>query len=190
MKQSKLQTLLYSTLGIVLVFIAIVGANLIFSPVRIRIDMTADKLHTLSDGTLKILDKIDSPIEVRFYSTRGENRMPSALKTYAQSIEDLLAEFKAHARGNIDIKKIDPEPDSDAEDAAKLDGVEPQMLNTGQPIYLGLAVSLDPNKATIPFLSPQREKLLEYDLARAISQVVRTEKPVIGVMSPLQVFGM
>lgn len=190
MKQSKLQTLLFSTVGVVVVFVAIIGANLIFSPARIRVDLTADKLHTLSDGTKKILAKVDSKVEVRLYASRGENRLPSGLKNYVQSVEDLLAEFKAQSNGKIEIKKFDPEPDSESEDLAKLDGVDPQMLNTGESFYLGLAVSLDPNKASIPFLSPDREKLLEYDLARAISQVIRTEKPVVGVMSPLQVFGM
>lgn len=190
MKQSKLQTLLFSTVGVVVVFVAIIGANLIFSPARIRVDFTADKLHTLSDGTKKILAKVDSKVEVRLYASRGENRLPSGLKNYVQSVEDLLAEFKAQSNGKIEIKKFDPEPDSESEDLAKLDGVDPQMLNTGESFYLGLAVSLDPNKAAIPFLSPDREKLLEYDLARAISQVIRTEKPVVGVMSPLQVFGM
>ena len=188
MKQSKLQTLLFSTVGVVVVFVAIIGAN--FSPARIRVDFTADKLHTLSDGTKKILAKVDSKVEVRLYASRGENRLPSGLKNYVQSVEDLLAEFKAQSNGKIEIKKFDPEPDSESEDLAKLDGVDPQMLNTGESFYLGLAVSLDPNKAAIPFLSPDREKLLEYDLARAISQVIRTEKPVVGVMSPLQVFGM
>lgn len=190
MKQSKLQTLLFSTIGVVVVFVAIVGANLIFSPARIRVDLTADKLHTLSEGTKKILAKVDSKVEVRLYASRGENRLPSGLKNYVQSVEDLLAEFKAQSNGKIEIKKFDPEPDSESEDLAKLDGVDPQMLNTGESFYLGLAVSLDPNKTAIPFLSPDREKLLEYDLARAISQVIRTEKPVVGVMSPLQVFGM
>jgi len=190
MKQSKLQTLLFSSVGVVVVFIAILGTNLIFSPARIRADLTADKLHTLSDGTKKILAKVDSKVEVRLYASRGENRMPSGLKNYVQSVEDLLAEFKSQSNGKIEVKKFDPEPDSEAEDLAKLDGVDPQMLNTGESFYLGIALSLDPNKASIPFLSPDREKLLEYDLARAISQVIRTEKPVIGVMSPMQVFGM
>jgi ABC-type uncharacterized transport system involved in gliding motility auxiliary subunit len=38
-------------------------------------------------------------------------------------------------------------------------------------------------------LTPQREKMLEYDLARAISRVLSTNKPVVGVMTPLPMFG-
>lgn len=191
MKNSKFQTLLYSTAGVALVFIAVVGANLVFSPVRARVDLTADRLHTLSDGTKAILTKLDSPIQVRLYVSQGKDRMPSAIQPYVQRVEDLLAEFKAQSKGNLEIKKFDPEPDSETEDSAKLDGIEPISLQqmSGDPFYLGLAVEYAPQKVAIPFLSPQREKLLEYDLARAITQVLSTNKPVIGVMSPLQVMG-
>lgn len=191
MKQTKLQSLLFSTAGVGLAFVAITGLNLLFSPVRARLDLTADGLHTLSDGSRKILSKIDSNVEVRLYVSRGENRMPSALKNYAQTVEDLLQEFRAASGGKITIKRLDPEPDSDAEDTAKLDGIEPIPLGQmgGDPIYFGLAVSLAPETKAIPFLSPQREKLLEYDIARVISQVIATNKPVLGVMSPLPVLG-
>jgi len=191
MKNSKFQTLLYSTAGVALVFIAVVGANLIFSPVRARVDLTADRLHTLSDGTKAILAKLDAPIQVRLYVSQGKDRMPSAIQPYVQRVEDLLAEFKAQSKGNLEIKKFDPEPDSETEYSAKLDGIEPISLQqmSAEPFYLGLAVEYAPQKVAIPFLSPQREKLLEYDLARAITQVLSTNKPVIGVMSPLQVMG-
>jgi len=191
MKQTKIQTLLFSTAGVGLAFVAITGLNLLFSPVRARLDLTADVLHTLSEGSRKILAKIDSNVEVRLYVSRGENRMPSALKNYSQTVEDLLQEFRAASGGKITIKRLDPEPDSDAEDTAKLDGIEPVSLGQmgGDPIYFGMAVSLAPETKAIPFLSPQREKLLEYDIARVISQVITTNKPVLGVMSPLPVLG-
>ncbi len=44
-------------------------------------------------------------------------------------------------------------------------------------------------KEAIPFLSPDRERLLEYDISRAISRVMTTDKPVVGVMSPLPYAG-
>ena len=191
MKQTKIQTLLFSTVGVGLAFVAITGLNLLFSPVRARLDLTADGLHTLSEGSRKILSKIDSNVEIRLYVSRSENRMPSALKNYAQTVEDLLQEFRAASGGKITIKRLDPEPDSDAEDTAKLDGIEPIPLGQmgTDPIYFGMAVSLAPETKAIPFLSPQREKLLEYDIARVISQVIATNKPVLGVMSPLPVLG-
>ena len=53
-----------------------------------------------------------------------------------------------------------------------------------------MAVSKLDEKQAIPFLAPNRERLLEYDLSRAISRAVTPDKPVVGIMTPLPVFGM
>src|SRR6185437_4372488 len=98
-------------------------------------------------------------------------------------------EYKQVAKGKIILEQYDPKPDSDAEDSARLDGVEGQLLRSGEKFYMGLSVSMLDSKEAIPFLDPGRERLLEYDLSRAISRVVTPEKPVVGVMSPLPVFG-
>jgi ABC-type uncharacterized transport system involved in gliding motility auxiliary subunit len=46
------------------------------------------------------------------------------------------------------------------------------------------------SKQAIPFLAPNRERLLEYDLARAITRVVTPDKPVVGIASALPIFSM
>ena len=189
MKQNKVETLLYSAIGVVVMFAIIVALNLISSVFKTRVDMTEERLYSLSPGTRAILKKLDSPVEIRFYSTQRGNQVPAALRNYAQHVEDLLDEFRQASGGNIEVKKFDPQPDSETEDLANLDGVEGQLMQNGDKFYLGLAVSMDPAKVSIPLLSPEREKLLEYDLARALSQVISTNKPVLGVMSPLPMFG-
>ena len=100
-----------------------------------------------------------------------------------------MQEYQQIAGKNLIIQKFDPEPDSDAEDSARLDGLEPQQLSDEDEFYLGLSVSLADTRVALPFLSPDREKLLEYDITRAISQVINPEKATIGVMSSLPVFG-
>jgi ABC-type uncharacterized transport system involved in gliding motility auxiliary subunit len=185
MKNKGLSTWLYSSLGVVAMFLIIVIVNALASTLRTRIDLTAEHAYTLSNGTRSILAKLDTPIQIRFYCTRGDNRMPVFLKTYAQRVEDLLGEFRQASKGQIEIQKLDPVPDSDAEDSAKLDGIEGQARMDGEPIYLGLSVSMLDQKQALPFLAPDRERLLEYDLARAISRVISNERPVVGVMSSL-----
>jgi ABC-type uncharacterized transport system involved in gliding motility auxiliary subunit len=64
------------------------------------------------------------------------------------------------------------------------------MLRNGEKFYLGLAVGQLDAKESIPFLDPNRERLLEYDLSRAITRVGTPDKPVVGIMTPLPVFGM
>ena len=184
-----LETYIYSTIGIAAMLAILVVCNIMAARVKQRIDLTAERAYTLSPGTRAILSKLDTPVQIRFYATRGENDMPVMLKTYAQRVEDLLGEFRQVSKGNITIDKLDPQPDSDAEDSAKLDGIEGQMLPQGQSIYLGVSVSMLDQKEAIPFLAPNRERLLEYDIARAISRVATPSKPVVGVMSSLPVTG-
>lgn len=188
-KKSSFTTYLFSGAGVAIMFFILVAVYVIGGAVKHRFDLTSDRLFTLSDGTRNILKKLDTPVQVRFYCTQNSSTMPVFLKTYAQRVEDLLEEYRKAANGNIEIKKLDPQPDSDAEDSANLDGVEGQMAAGGEKIYLGIAINCLDQKVSVPFLTPDRERQLEYDVSRAISQVTTTQKPVVGLMSALQVFG-
>ena len=192
MQKKSLETILYSTAGIAVMLVLVVVFNFIASAARSRIDLTQEKAYTLSAGTRAILKKLDTPVKIRFYCTKAENATPATvmLGSYAKRVEDLLGEYKQAAGGKLTIEKLDPQPDSDVEDSAHLDGVEGEALPDGEKFYLGLAVSMLDQKQTLAFLDPARERLLEYDLSRAISRVGAPEKPVVGIMSPLPVFGM
>ena len=189
MKSKGLQATMLSMAGVAVMAAILISVNWIGSRAKKRFDLTAERAYTLSDGTRNILKKLDTPVLIRFYCTRGENRMPVFLKNHAQDVEDLLDEYRQASRGQIQIQKLDPEPDSDAEDSAKLDGIEPRSISLTDSFYLGLSVTMLDQKETIPFLEPQAARLLEYEISRAISRVMTTDKPVLGVMSPLPVAG-
>jgi len=187
--KTKFESLLYSIVGVVAVLIILVAINLLGGFFKVRSDLTQNKLYTLSDGTKKILNKLDTPVEIRFYFSRDNASVPVPLRTYAQQVEDLLAEYQQYSHGKIKVVKLDPKPDSDAEDSANLDGIEGQNLNLTDKVYLGAVISCLDSKTVLPYLSPDRENLLEYDLSRAISSVANPKKSVIGVMSALPVMG-
>jgi ABC-type uncharacterized transport system involved in gliding motility auxiliary subunit len=187
------ETILYSSIGVVAMAVILIAFNIITSTVKSRVDLTKEKAYTLSAGTRAILHRLESPVKIRFYCTQSENATPETvfLKGYAKSVEDLLAEYKQASGGKLIVEKYNPQPDSDAEDSARLDGIEGEPLSNGEKFYLGLAVSYGVDeKQSIPFLAPNRERLLEYDISRAISRVITPEKPVVGIMSPMPVFGM
>ena len=191
MKKKTLETILYSTGGVVAMALILIAFNVIAGAFKERVDLTKEKAFTLSQGTRAILSKLDTPVKIRLYCSQGETAPETVyLKSYARRVEDLLAEYKQASRGKLLIEKYDPQPDSDAEDSARLDGVEGQTLRNGDKFYLGLSVSQLDEKQALPFLDPNRERLLEYDLSRAITRVVTPEKPVVGIMSPMPVFGM
>ena len=186
---NKSTTLLYSGAGLIALFLLLVAGNYLASRAAVRADLTDGRIYTLSEGTKKILAKLDAPVKVRLYISQGDNAMPVQLKSFAQRVDDLLREFKAVAGSNLVIEKYNPKPDSDEEDSAQLDGIEPQTLTTGEQFHLGLTVSRLDRKQAIPAINPQRERLLEYDLIRAIARVANAERPVLGLMSALPIMG-
>jgi len=191
MQKKSFETILYSAAGVVVMLVLLIAVNIITGARPLRVDMTQEKAYTLSAGTKAILHKLDTPVKIRFYCTQSETATPESvyLKDYAQQVADLLNEYKQVAGKNLVMEKYDPQPDSDAEDSARLDGLEAQPLPGGDQFYLGLSVSRADDRVAIPFLDPSRERQLEYDLTRAISRVLTPEKPTIGVMSALPVFG-
>ena len=185
----KTEKLLYSTGGLVAAFVIVVLVNFILGAARWRIDLTQGKLYTLSEGTRSVLGKLEGPVKIRLYFSQG-TEVPLPIKAYGRRVEDMLAEFKQAGRAKVLVEKLDPEPDSEAEDSATLEGVEAQAGASGDRFYLGASVSYADQKVALPALALDREPLLEYDLTRAITRATATVKPVVGVMSALPVFGM
>jgi ABC-type uncharacterized transport system involved in gliding motility auxiliary subunit len=185
MKNRKLPIPLAAGLGLIALFVFLTGINVLVSHWSGRVDLTAERAFTLSEGTRKILADLPAPVQVRFYFNQGDEAMPMGLKNYAQNVNDLLGAMQQAAGGNLQIQQLDPQPDSSAEESARLDGVDPQILPDGARIYLGLAFAQDDRKTALPFLAPDRERLLEYDLARAISSVTTAARPVLGLLTPL-----
>src|SRR6185295_15561593 len=168
--------------------LVLIAFNYLASTASVRADLTEGKLYTLSDGTKRILQRLDAPVKLRLYISQGES-VPVQLRSYAQRVDDLVREFKSVAGANLVVERYNPQPDSEEEDAAQLDGVDPQQLMSGEQFYLGAAVSQLDRKQTLASITPQRERLLEYDLVRAIARAGTTERPKIGLMAGLPVLG-
>ena len=184
----KHENLIYSAIGLLALFLILIAVNFLITRVPARVDLTDGNLYTLSDGTRRILRGLEAPVKVRLYMSQGES-VPVPLRGFAQRVEDLVREFKNAAGDKVVIERLDPKPDSEIEDSAQLDGIEPQQLASGEQFYLGIAVSQLDRKQAIPAISPQRERLLEYDLVRAIARVGSAERPKIGLMAGLPVLG-
>ena len=184
----KHEHLIYSAIGLVALFLVLVAVNFLVSRVPARLDLTEGNLYTLSEGTKKILRGLESPVKIKLYVSQGES-VPVQLRGFAQRVEDLVREFKSVAGSNLVVERYNPRPDSEEEDAAQLDGIEPQQLFTGEQFYLGAAITQLDRKQSLPNISPQRERLLEYDLVRAIARVGTAERPKIGLMAGLPVMG-
>ncbi len=152
------------------------------------VDFTENKVHTLSEGTRSILTELDSPVVIRYYSTRSTDFIPEALKLHMRRVDDLLKEYANLSDGKLRIENLDPQPDTDAEDSANLDGINGQRFDD-QNLYFGMAISCLDKTSVIPFIDPREETMLEYQLSKAIAEVSAASKPRIGVMSALDLQG-
>lgn len=171
--------------------VIVVAGNMLVSSLGLghkTLDLTSEKIHSLSDGTKAIVGELPANVTIRYYATRSTDYMPEDLKLHMRRVDDLLAEYRNLSKGRIRIENLDPEPDTDAEDAANLDGISGQQINN-ENLYFGLAITCLDRTATIPFLDPNDETMLEYEISRRIAEVSAARKPVVGVMSALPITG-
>ena len=174
-------------IGLVLVAVIAVAADVVLAKLPLRADLTAERLYTLSEGSRAVLGQLDKDVTLKYFVSSSAAEMPMALKTYATQVENLLEEYDRAAGGALAIEKFDPKPDSDAEEWAQRYGVEPQSVNPfGSPIYFGLVAVCGDKEETLGTLTPRTEATLEYDITRLVTRVAWPERPVVGVMTSVE----
>lgn len=195
-------------IGLVVVFVIALLVNFLVGKMSLRADLTEYNTYTLSDGTENILEKLDTPVEVRFYVTDDSKVMSPGERTRVRRVEDMLNEFVRAAPAKeieltnedgefetqkvrmLTVEKLNPEPNTDAEDSAIMDGLQAGMSGeTNNEVYFGISVKCLDQSETIPFVPARPETMLEYDLARAISSVHGGKAKKIAVMTGMEVGG-
>src|SRR6267143_5298432 len=174
-------------IGLMLIAVNIIAGHFLTA----RLDLTGERLYTLSRGTRQTLARIDEPITLRFYySTRLGDEVPS-YGVYAQRVRELLDQYVAAAHGKIRLEVYNPQAFSDAEDRAVAFGLKGVPLDAqGDQVYFGLAATNSTDdQQIVAFFAPDRERFLEYDLTKLIHALGFPKKTVVGLMSPLPLEG-
>jgi ABC-type uncharacterized transport system involved in gliding motility auxiliary subunit len=186
MENPKVKVALYIVIAAVLFFTVNLIASLTLT--KYDIDLTEDRLFTLSAGSKNILKDIKEPITIRFFFS---NKLASGIpivKSYAARIRGVLDQYVSNSNGKITLKMIDPEPFSDDEDAAVSYGVKGMEVDQmGTKVYFGMSAtnSVDETRV-IPFFALEREKFLEYEIARTVYDLANPKKKKIGTISSIQ----
>jgi ABC-type uncharacterized transport system involved in gliding motility auxiliary subunit len=179
--------------GLVLAGVLFVSLNT-FSALSLsgkQLDLTASRQYTLSDGTTKLLARLPEPVTLRLYVSKTVRDTNPFLASYAARVRDLLETYAQRSDGKLQVDYIDPEPFSQAEDRAVGFGLQAITLdNGGTTGYFGIAGTNSTDDVdTIPVLSPDREKFLEYDLTRLVYNLANPEKPQVAMISGLPLNG-
>ena len=156
-----------------------------------RLDLTENKLYTLSEGTRNVLAHLQEPIKLRLYfSKKLANDIPQ-VQTYAERVQEYLEEYVAHSGGKLTLEVSDPEPFSEEEDRAVGFGLQGVPATAGgEQIYFGLVgTNTTDQEETIPFFQQNREEFLEYDITKLVYNLSNTKKHVIGLITKLPMEG-
>lgn len=196
-KQFKKNTLL----GLAVALVAVLVINIISSFLFFRIDLTKDKRHSLSEGTIEMLKSLEDRIYIRVY-LKGDDQ-PADYQLFAKQVEQMLQDFRSYNKnvyfefidplegktneevngilGEFVKKGLDPIPIS-REDA---NGFSTHMVIPGAIItyrnheYPAKLVVADPSGSD--WLQYSIEEL-EYNLVSPIRRLLKTEKPTVAFL--------
>jgi ABC-type uncharacterized transport system involved in gliding motility auxiliary subunit len=151
-----------------------------------RIDFTEGGLYTLSHATLATLDEISEPVDLTFVYSRRVGQDFPAVQAHAARVRELLSTYQAASGGSIRVREIDPAPFSEAEDEALAAGIPAVPAGGNDPLYFGIIGhnTID-DVRILPFLAPEQDLTLEYDLTRMIARLNNPEPPRIAILSSL-----
>jgi hypothetical protein len=141
----------------------------------------------LSEATLTVLRKLDSVLEMRFYSVLDPANLPDSEMAFADRVNQLLSAYQQAAGDKIKLTRFDSQSNL-SQNAARADGVQPFNLDKGEPCYLGVALAFNGRKETLPHFSPEWEQALEPDLTRAIIRLMETPRATATVaQAPIEI---
>ncbi len=181
---------LLTGIGALLVFAIIVIVNVIAGMSNARFDMTENKVHTLTQGTKNILGRVDTNTVIKFFVS-PKDVMPPQLHPAIDQTDAWLARFREVKPDKIIVERIETEPNTDEQEEAAAVKIQPRQ----GVLYFGLSVSCLDKTANIDWVPDvlsndgKEDDRIEYNLAKAISEVTLTKKKKVGLISALPVEG-
>ena len=179
-KSLKAQTL--SRVGITLAILVLL--NLISVRIFGRMDLTKNKLYTLSEASKQFMRNLDDRVTIKAYFTED---LPSPYNMNRREVLDELNDYKAYSRGNLQFEFIDPAGEK-AEQEAQQQGVQPVQVQVVKEdkfevkrAYMGMVILYADKKEVLPVI--QNTSTLEYDISSTIKRLTSKSQKKIGFLT-------
>ncbi|HAK55182.1 MAG: Gldg family protein [Vicinamibacterales bacterium] len=185
----------HQTVRAVAIGIAVISVGAVVARASLRLDVTAERLHSLSGETRRLLSELpdDRPVFIQAYVSPT---VPEQFVQTRETVLGLLREIDAAGGARVQVRIEETEPFTEAaRDARETFGITPQRIpdlaggRAGfNDVFLGLAFTCGAEEQVIPFFD--RGLPAEYEIARSIRVVARTERRRIGVVNTgIRLFG-
>lgn len=169
----------------VLIVLNFLLLHYVVSSLPIRFDFTEEGIYTLSDSTKNMLEKLEEPVSIDFYSSKSIADLPAWFKNFSDRVEQMLEQYEKASGGLIKLKVIDPKPDSPEEERAIAAGLNGTEIPNGDRVFLGMVVAQGETETIQPFFNWNRETFLEYDISKTIYETQLITKPRLGLITSL-----
>ncbi|QDT90769.1 Gldg family protein [Gimesia algae] len=167
--------------------VILISANVIVSYGSSRIDMTGEKVFSLSQTTKDLLSKIDekNPITIEAFISPEVSREYVPIR---KRLIGLLREYNQLGGKRLQVRFVDVEPFSKAEEEARLLNITPQQVQTERggrafvdTIFMGAVVKSGTDEVVIPFFNVGTP--IEYELTRSIRTVSKDKRLTVGILN-------
>ncbi|HUL45118.1 MAG TPA: Gldg family protein [Bacteroidota bacterium] len=174
-----------SFLRIVVILGILVFLNMLGMRFFERIDLTKERIYTLSEASKNLVRSLDDKFLVKAYFTSD---LPSPYNNNKREVQDQLDEYRAYAGGNFQYEFIDPSKKEDLEQEAQRYGIPPvqvQVLKEDklqiEKAYMGLVLLYGDKQEHVPVV--QSTANLEYEISSAIKKMTSKELKKVGVLA-------
>ncbi|MGH9658084.1 MAG: Gldg family protein, partial [Bryobacteraceae bacterium] len=163
------------------------GATTLASTARVRLDVTAEKIHSLSAQTRSLLGAL-SPRQPVFIHAYFSADVPRSYVDARTNLAAMLREFDAVGGESVHTRIVETLKYSPAaREAQERYGIRPFRVPASEEsarapaeIFLGLVFTCGAEEFTIPFFD--RGLPVEYELMRSIRVVSRARRKKIGIL--------
>lgn len=160
-------------------------SNIVGTRIPGRIDLTQERIYTLSPATKDIVSHLPDIVNVSLYAS---DKLPAQLQPVLRETKDTLEDYRKVSQGKLKVAYKNPPTDSEASKEAASQGIQPVRFNVVSQEefqvkdgYLGIAIAYGGKNEAIPFVEDMND--LEYQMTSLIRKLTVDNKPKIGFVS-------
>ncbi len=179
MNDSKKGFVLFILIAIALVVIG----NMVSRGFFFRLDLTENRIYSLSSSSQAMLGKVDDLLTAKVYFSEN---LPGQYGNTRRYLQDILEEYAAYSDGNFRFEFYMPDDDETLALDAQKSGIQPVQLQVLENdkfevkrVYMGMVLLYGDEREVLPVI--QTTTGLEYEITTRIKKLVDENRAVVGI---------